>query len=238
MRCPSCHRPVDHEANSCYSCEYSLADAEKKFGANQVSMRRIHDAADCLRVREIREVEDTLDDLEDRFPQLMFAAYLGELNDSISVAELGFWLLNHARIGDSGYSRPNDCGILFVLDVERRQLGVSLGYLTEMLLSEEDCLRALTASRSHFINGEFGAGVISFFRKVEKCLLKQAKKMKGLSREEKQILMMKNHHGPNTLVLPAPVMPMQFDANEEQIREHNEPFEHLIFRNEFESERE
>ena len=237
MRCPSCQRPVDHEANTCYSCGYSSVIAMKQFGGNQVVMQKVHDAADCLRVSDSRDIRRYIEHLESRFTQLLFVIYLGELNESIPISELGFWLLNQAKIEGAGNSRPNDNGILLILDVEKKQVGVSLGYLTETLLSEEDCLRALMVSRSFFINGEFGDGVIAFLKKVEKLLLKRARKMKGLTREEKLALMNKVHHGPNTLVLPGPSIPVQFDPNADQHQEHGRATNGLIFRNEFENER-
>ncbi|MDF1751864.1 MAG: TPM domain-containing protein [Verrucomicrobiales bacterium] len=228
MRCPSCQRPVDHEAESCYSCGYSAIESMKRFGSNQVKMRRVHDAADCLRVKDSEMIERTLNRLEKRFPQLVFAVYLGDLNETISIGELGFWLLNQVTIEGAGYAKTNESAVLLVVDVNFKKAGLSLGYFTEMLLGEEDCLRALAAGRSHFANGEFGTGVVDLFTKVEKSLIKQAKKMKGLSREEKQSVMMRNHHGPNILKIPGSVRP--FDRH--PVPETEQP--HLLFRNEFE----
>lgn len=239
MRCPSCQRPVDHEADSCYSCGYSSLDAMKKFGSNQVQMQRVHDAADCLRVDDRRNISDAFDRLEDRFPQLLFAAYLGDLDGSMSIAELGFWLLNQAKIGSCEISRANDHGILLVMDVERREAGISLGYLPEMLLTESDCLKALLAGRSFFMNGDFGGGVMAIFKKLDKSLRKQARKMKGMTRGQKQSLMMKTHHGPNALIVPGPGVPVQFDSNAAHVNQVDERRQEcLMFRNEFESERE
>ncbi len=79
MKCPRCLRPVDHEAASCYSCGYSEKDAAAVFGANQVLLNRVHDAAHCLRKQDRDDLALTLDQLELKFPQILFCAYLGSL---------------------------------------------------------------------------------------------------------------------------------------------------------------
>ena len=205
-----------------------------QFGSNQVKMRQIHDAADCLRVKDSQQIIKTFGRMEKRFPQLLFAVYLGELNQSISIAELGFWLLNQSKIERDDYSRSNEAGILLVIDVECQQAGISLGYFAEQLVSDDDCLRALTSARSNFINGDFGQGVVTTFQKLEKSLLKQARKMKGLSRNEKQALMMRNHHGPNLLNIPNPSVPLPYNHPDRQtpVKQRR----NLVFRNEFESD--
>ena len=211
MNCPSCHRPVDHEAENCYSCGYSCDRAKLQFGSKQVVLNQIHDAADCLRVRESRLISDVFDHLEVHFPQLIFAVYLGELNETISISELGFWLLNHAEIEDSDVSNSNDRGILLLIDVERMRAGISLGYHSELLLSEEDCHRALMASRPFLINGEFGNGVEAVFKKIEKLLNKKYRQMDGLTREQKKIELLKSR-GENSLALPEHHSPSQFEG--------------------------
>lgn len=202
MRCPSCQRPIDHEADSCYSCNYSFIHAVRRFGSNQVRLKRIHDAADCLRVKEIYDLAETLNRLERTFPQLVFVVYLGELNRSISIGELSFWLINQSHIEGADESVTNDNAVLLMLDVETSQAGISLGYQTELLLSEEDCSRALKAGRSAFLNNEFGNGVSQVLRKLEKSLIKKAKNLKHLTREERRAWMSADQLD-NSLSLPA-----------------------------------
>ncbi len=233
MKCPSCRRPVDNEADSCYSCGYSALSAMRTFGSRPVKMRRLHDAVDCLRVSDNQEINQTLDRLEDRFPQLLFAVYLGGLSEKVSIGELGFWLLNNTSVEGTGFARSNENGIILVVDVLQKQAGVSLGYYTEMLLNEADCLRALTASRPLLAKGKFGDGVVTLFQKLEKSLATRAKKMKNLGRKEIKAQFLKSHHLANSLILPGPGIPAQFDPN--RGRQIGQPIERLNFRNEFES---
>ncbi len=203
MRCPSCYRPVDHEAESCYSCGFSSGRAMEQFGSNYVRMKRVHDAANCLRMEDLEEIERAFERLETRFPQLLFAVYLGELGPTISLGELGFWLLNHSRVEGAEVSRSNDHAILLIMDVDRQQAGLSLGYLSELLLTEEDCYRALMIGRGFLVNGEYGEGVVRIFRRLEQVLVKRAQKMKRLGREEVRALLAER--GMNTLPLPSHV---------------------------------
>lgn len=186
MKCPRCLRPVDHEAASCYSCGYSESDAVAACGSNQVYLNRIHDAAHCLRKQERDDLGATLDLLEMKFPQMLFCAYLGTLPKSLSLQELGFWLLNHGQVKGAEYARPNENGILLLMDLNRKQVGISLGYFAETLITEEDIYRALTAARPHLVNAEYGPAFEKVFVKLGKVLDRQAKKLRQMTREQIQ----------------------------------------------------
>ncbi len=184
MKCPRCLRPVDHEAASCYSCGYSEADAAAMFGTNHVLLNRVHDAAHCLRKQERDNLAETLDQLEVKFPQMLFCAYLGALPANLGLSELGFWLLNHGQVKGAEYARPNENGILVLMDLNRKQIGISLGYFAETLVSEEDGYRALTAARPNLVNSEYGEAIERIFLKLGKVLDRQGRKLKKLTREQ------------------------------------------------------
>ncbi len=186
MKCPRCLRPVDHEAASCYSCGYSEVDAAAVFGRNRVLLNRVHDAAHCLRKQERDNLAETLDQLEVKFPQMLFCAYLGALPEHIGLSELGFWLLNHGQVKGAEYARPNENGILVVMDLNRKQIGISLGYFAETLISEEDGYRILTAARPNLVNAEYGEAIERIFLKLGKLLDRQGRKLKKLTREQIQ----------------------------------------------------
>ncbi len=186
MKCPRCLRPVDHEAASCYSCGYSETDAAAAFGRNRVLLNRVHDAAHCLRKQERDNLAETLDQLEVKFPQMLFCAYLGALPANVGLSELGFWLLNHGQVKGAEYARPNENGILVVMDLNRKQIGLSLGYFAETLVSEEDGYRILTAARPNLVNSEYGEAIERIFLKLGKLLDRQGRKLKKLTREQIQ----------------------------------------------------
>lgn len=176
MKCPRCRRPVDHEAHRCYSCGYSEQDASREYGANYVGLQRIHDAAHCLRKQDRDELAKMLDQLEIQFPQMMFCAYLGQLPENLAIAELGFWLLNHGEVAGGDGARPNENGVLLVMDVASRQIGLSLGYFAEALISEQDAYRALCYARPDLLEGDYGAGLAKVFRQLGRVLQKQGRR--------------------------------------------------------------
>ncbi|MEM7602533.1 MAG: TPM domain-containing protein [Verrucomicrobiota bacterium] len=206
MKCPKCQRPVDHEAESCYSCGYSELEAAAKYGANRVFLNRLHDAAACLRRHERDELNACLDRLEISYPQMLFCTYIGALPEEISISELGFWLLNHGQVKGAEYARPNENGVLLILDMNAKRVGVSLGYFAETLISEEDAYRALTHARPNLLNAEYGEALEKVFVRLAKTLRRKARRMKKSSRSEPA----KRHEAPsrNDLNLPGHAIPI------------------------------
>ncbi len=186
MKCPSCQRPVDHEAESCYSCGYSEMEASVRYGTNRVMLNRVHDAAACLRKQERDELATAIDYLEINFPQILFSAYLGNLPDDLSMSELGFWLLNHGQVKGAEYVRPNENAILLILDMSTRQVGISLGYFTESLITEEEAYRALLHGRPHLLNAEYGEALEKIFLRLARVLRRKGRKLRKISHEELQ----------------------------------------------------
>lgn len=221
MKCPSCQRPVDHEAESCYSCGYSELEASERYGSNLVILNRVHDAAHCLRKQERDELSETLDRLELKFPQMLFCVYLGNLPSHLCISELGFWLLNHGQVRGAEYVRPNENAILVVVDMVTKQIGISLGYFAETLLSEEDAYRALTYSRPHLINSEYGEGIEKVFLRLSKVLQKKGRKLRKLSRS--QIHSSLNGEETNLLDLPAHLAPNPAVTREEVEVQRHQP---------------
>jgi len=132
------------------------------------------------------ELDAVLDRLELRFPQMLFCVYLGDLSDSLSVSELGFWLLNHGQVKGAEYARPNDNAVLVILDARGKQIGMSLGYFAEMLISNEEAYRVLMAARPGLVNGEYGPALCCLFSRLSRMLSRKSRKLKGLSHEQLQ----------------------------------------------------
>ncbi len=200
MNCPSCHRPVDIEARSCYTCDYSIEKARAVYGTGIVKLEQIHDAADCLRIAEIHLVRDLFAELERRYPQLSFAVYLADFPPAISLGEFGFWLLNHSEIESD---RPESKGnaIVLILDTARKQAGLSMDYLPELLITEEVTLNALLSARSLLINGEYGNAITTIFRKIERSLNREATQLSRMDREAQAVRLLARENE-NRLIIP------------------------------------
>lgn len=180
-------------------------------GSNQVLLHRVHDAAHCLRKHERDELGETLDFLESKFPQMLFCAYLGTLPASLKISELGFWLLNHGQVRGAEFARPNENGVLVVMDLNTKQIGISLGYFAETLITEEDAYRALNAARPNLVNAEYGEAIERIFLKIGKVLDKQGRKLRKLTREQIHATLTGQYK--NVLDLPPHLSPNQYLKN-------------------------
>lgn len=208
MKCPKCLRPVDHEAESCYSCGYNEIEASNKYGSNFVSLNRVHDAAHCLRKADRDDLTAVIDQLELKFPQMLFCAYLGTLPAGLSMSELGFWLLNHGQVRGAEYARPNENAILVIMDMNTKQIGLSMGYFAETLIDEEEAYRALHHVRPNLINAEYGEAIGRIFLRLGKTLKKKGRKLRKLSSKatapRDNVLDIKSHHAPTEFEVETP----------------------------------
>ncbi len=219
MKCPKCQRPVDHEAESCYSCGYSEVEAAAICGGNVVLLNRIHDAAHCLRKQERDDLALTLDQLELKFPQMLFCVYLGTLPPHLSISELGFWLLNHGQVKGAEYARPNENAILILMDMNTKQIGISLGYFAETLITEEEAYRALMMARPNLVNLEYGEGLERVFLRLGKTLDRKGRQLRKLTREQLHAGLSGNNSP--VLDLPHPFSPPltgEGDTREESLK--------------------
>ena len=183
MKCPSCSRPVDHEADTCYSCGFSVAQVQRIYGRDLLPMARISDTAHCLRKRDRDDLDEIMDRLQNRFPQLLFCSYLTTLENAAEIPSLGFWLVNHARVKGSEYARPNENALMVIVDLTNKQIGFSLGYFAEYLLGEEDAHRTLQAARPYLVNGDYGRALITLYKKLGRVLSRRARVLKKNQRQ-------------------------------------------------------
>ena len=176
MKCPRCVQSVSSGREQCGRCGFQLSCLDEEFGRDVVLLDRLTDAAHCLRVRERDALSQLLDDFEEEFPQLFAAVYFGALPELTSIRQFGFWLINHAAIPSLDISKPNEQGVLIVVDLQSRVIGVTLGYMLERYVSAKDLERCLRAARTHLFAGDFHRGVTVFVRKLSHVLRKVARR--------------------------------------------------------------
>ncbi|WP_395731952.1 TPM domain-containing protein [Prosthecobacter sp.] len=140
-------------------------------------MERITDAAHCLRLEDSRRIEIILDDFERSFPQAFFAVYLGTLPNNLSVAELGFWLLNQGAFNTHSVSRRNDFGMVLVVDPSARTACITLGYAIEKCFSPKIIHRMMQTVGSHLSKGAFSTAIATSCIRAGEVLRKHARPM-------------------------------------------------------------
>ncbi|WP_395742951.1 TPM domain-containing protein [Prosthecobacter sp.] len=177
MKCPRCHASVQPEQTSCPACGFSARLLHSYLGNQWVRLERITDAAHCLRLEDSRRAEVVLDDFERSFPQAFFAVYLGTLPSNLSVAELGFWLLNQGAFNTHSVSRRNDFGMVLVVDPAAQTACITLGYAIENCFSAKIMSRMMQTLGSHLRKGAFGMAIEATCVRAGEVLRKHARRM-------------------------------------------------------------
>ncbi len=130
-----------------------MHDLGVQYGAGEVRMRRLSDAAGVLRMKERRSAEKWFEQFEANFPQLFLSVYYGALDEMSNIRQFGMWLLNHGAYEDVDLGRPNDGGILLVVDVHAKVATISFGYLLDVYLTEDDTFKILSKAHPHLLQG-------------------------------------------------------------------------------------
>ncbi|MBT8043989.1 MAG: hypothetical protein KJO79_03480, partial [Verrucomicrobiae bacterium] len=151
-----------------------MRDLDSQYGAGEVRMRRLSDVAGVLRMRERRKADKWFDQFEASFPQLFFSVYYGALDELSNIRQFGIWLLNHGAYEDIDISRPNDGGILLVVDVNSKTATMAFGYLLDVYLTEEDTFKILSKAHPYLLQGNHYKALGVVISKLSSLLRKRA----------------------------------------------------------------
>lgn len=175
MKCPRCVQKIHRAAASCPHCGFSLAEADVRFGAEDVRLGSLADTAGLLRQRERQLVARAMQAFNRRFPQLFIAVYTGTLGEMGQLRQFGFWLLNRAAFDDVPADKPNSAGILLVIDAESKSAGFSFGYLLDPFLDDKDTFECLTRAHAHWLQGNHATGIIKALAQLTIVLEKRCR---------------------------------------------------------------
>ena len=174
MKCPRCVQVIHRGASVCPHCGFGLAEVDAKYGAEDVSLRRLADVAGLIRSKERGKVSAALDRFSRKFPQLFFAVYTGSGQGGGNLRQFGFWLLNRAAFEDVPVERPNEAGILLVIDADSKSASITWGYQLDPFLTEEDTFHCLSRAHAYWLEGRYAEGVVRMIAQLEKVLKKKA----------------------------------------------------------------
>jgi len=194
MKCPRCVQRIHRSALQCPHCGFAMKDLDAQYGAGEVRMRRLSDAAGVLRMKERHKAEKWFDQFEKNFPQLFFSVYYGALDEMSNIRQFGMWLLNHAAFEDVDLSRPNDGGILLVVDVNSKVASVSFGYLLDVYLTEDDTFKILSKAHPHLLHGNYLVALRVITRALV-AVLKKRSRQANKNTEQYELLAGGNQHG-------------------------------------------
>lgn len=178
MKCPRCVQRVHRSAMQCPHCGFDIDEVDRIFGASEVRLRCLTDAAGVLRKKERLAARRLLKEFQRKFPQLFFAAYFGTFKELPSLRQFGFWLLNRGAFEDVDIERPNEAGILLSVDVSGKAAGITFGYALQPFLDDEMTFKALSAAHPYFLQGQWLRATATVVRRLTRTLGRQARRAK------------------------------------------------------------
>lgn len=173
MKCPRCVQRIHRAAPACPHCGFAMVDADRMFGDSEVRLRRLTDAAGIFRRNERDAIEDIMDRIGTNFPQIFVSVYTDTFGETGNLRQFGFWLLNRGVFEDVPVDRPNEAGVLIVIDPDSKSAGMSFGYLLDPFLDEQDTFECLSRAHSHWLEGRYADGVLRCLGQLEKLLRKR-----------------------------------------------------------------
>ena len=176
MKCPRCVQQIHRSASQCPHCGFAMHDLDEQYGSNEVRMRRISDAAGVLRLKERKKAEKWFQQFEASFPQLFFSVYYGALDERSNIRQFGMWLLNRGAFEDVDLSRPNDGGVLLVIDVNSKTAFIANGYVLDFYLREKDTFDILSKAHPHLLQGNYYKALRVIMNKLSATLKRRSRK--------------------------------------------------------------
>ncbi|MES2997536.1 MAG: TPM domain-containing protein [Verrucomicrobiota bacterium] len=173
MKCPRCVQRIHRAAESCPQCGFLLADADARFGGDDVVLRLLTDGAGLFRKRDRDRVTGAMERFSRRFPQLFAAVYTGSVGELANLRQFGFWLLNRAAFEDLPADKPNEAGLLLTIDPELKSAGIIFGYQLDPYLNESDTFECLSRAHSYWLEGRYAEGVVKMFQQLEAVLVRR-----------------------------------------------------------------
>lgn len=178
MKCPRCVQQIHRAAAACPHCGFTMGHADGLFGDSEVKLRRLTDAAGIFRRYERDVLEETMDDIQSRFPQIFISIYTNSFGETGNLRQFGFWLLNRGVFEDVAVERPNEAGILIVIDPDSKSAGMSFGYLLDPFFDEKDSFNCLTRAHAHWLEGKYADGAVRCLKQLEKVLKKKSRQVR------------------------------------------------------------
>lgn len=152
-----------------------MADADLRFGGEDVRLRCLTDAAGILRRGERERVEAAMERISLRFPQVFVAVYSGALGEVANIRQFGFWLLNRSAFEDLPPEKPNEAGILLTIDPESKAAGMVFGYLLDPFLEEADTFECLSRAHAYWLEQRYADGIVRVLAHLEVILRKRSR---------------------------------------------------------------
>jgi len=175
MKCPRCVQKIHRAADGCPHCGFTLADADKVYGAEDLHLRTLSDTAGLMRRDEQGRLQSAMQRFNRQFPQLFVAVHTGSFGGMANLRQFGFWFLNRAKFEDVPSDRGNRSAILLVMDADAKSAGISFGYALDALLDEEDTFQCLARAHAYWLEGRHAEGLVKAIEQLRIILKKRSR---------------------------------------------------------------
>lgn len=175
MKCPRCVQLIHRAAVVCPQCGFSLSDADNMFGDSDVKLRSLTDTAGIFRRNDRDLLEDEMERIGIVFPQIFVAVFTGSVGEMANLRQFGFWLLNRGLFEDVPVEKPNEAGILIVIDPDSKVAAMTFGYLLDPFLEEQDTFDCLSRAHSYWLEGRYAEGLMKCLAQLRKLLKKRSR---------------------------------------------------------------
>jgi uncharacterized membrane protein YgcG len=128
VRCPYCRVNLIEYTPECPNCKLTLQRVNTLLGAVPHLMPGLVEAASILTAREVKSLKKILDRMKQRFPQINNHLIVRNLPDKYPLELYLFWLFNTAGLSEAAHRGPENRDILVLLDLSRKQAGITVGY--------------------------------------------------------------------------------------------------------------
>jgi uncharacterized membrane protein YgcG len=148
----------------------TLEALDAAYGTGEVVVERVNDSGGALGDSGRLLLSAEVARLEACFPQVWAVVHLSALGSAPALRQFGFWLLNRAALAGGAITRPNENGVLLLIDPQARLVGLTLGYQLEPWLPEPELERVLAAARRDFQRGQLAGGAVRVIRELTAAL--------------------------------------------------------------------
>lgn len=163
--CPSCRKLFHDAASKCPGCGFDAHQSVKNFPYTPPVLERVMDHAGVLGDMgdELRgDLDLALEPLLIQFPQISFSFCMLELDESASVSELGFWMMNACGLQDGEGWHDRAWSLLMIIDVKGGQIGLTPGYAIEAFIDDAKWEKALHAMAGMLASADYRNALLGF----------------------------------------------------------------------------
>ena len=178
VTCPSCLKRYEEVGEKCQHCGFDAPRAAQQFAFDPPVMERfMGDTAVIAQADEklIGDVGAAVDGLIKKFPQLGLYFCPAELNESVSVSEFGFWMMNACPLQQGQDERDRAWSLLLLMDVKRGLLSLTPGYAIEAFIDDSAWEAALQSMAEHLAAGDYRAALLGFVKDAGQLLRESSK---------------------------------------------------------------